>query len=77
MWSFLANRYKHVDRFAGFEVMSEPRTPNTGGVVSRFNSAHAMPCGELMQRTSVSLGRLSSTIARTLGQNILSEATLM
>eukprot|EP01052_Picozoa_sp_SAG31_P044919 SAG31_NODE_8008_length_1542_cov_2.801109_1_plen_128_part_00 len=36
MWSFLANRYKHVDRFAGFEVMSEPRTPNTGGVVSRF-----------------------------------------
>ena len=26
MWEWLARRYQHTERIAGYEVMSEPRT---------------------------------------------------
>lgn len=41
MWGFLAARYAHIDRVAGYEVMSEPRTDHPAAEVHQF---HADAC---------------------------------
>ena len=80
MWRFIAERYKHTPRIAGYEIMSEPRNKNIGqSAVTQFmregcEAIHAADPRSLCvvgPRPYYKLWELSDQVLQPAGSNTL------
>ena len=80
MWTFIAERYKHTERIAGFEIMSEPRTKTVAQPrVTQFmregcEAVHAVDPRSLCvvgPRPYYKLWELTSQVLQPTGSNTL------